>query len=133
MDSLFSATQLVAHVIGDYILQSGWMATQKHKSHWPATVHSFVYGTPFALFFEPSALAMAVIVGTHFAIDRWQLARYVAYAKEFLAPPGTWLTWKECCDTGVSEKTPAYVSRWLLIITDNTMHVVINALALRYL
>lgn len=125
--------QLIAHLIGDYMLQSGWMANNKTKRHFPALVHALVYFLPFYLLFDPSPLAAIVMVGTHFVIDRWRLARYVAYCKEFLSPPKHWPHWDDHKETGFHKDTPAFLAVWLMIIIDNSMHLAINALALAYL
>ncbi len=83
------------------------------------------------MFLRPSLVALAVIVGTHFVIDRWRLARFVCWGKNKLlggTPP-----WATCSDTGYPPERPAWLSVWLLIIADNLMHVVLNGVALRYL
>lgn len=152
---MITADQLVCHAIGDYILQSHWMATEKTKRSTAALVHVITYGLPF-LFFRPSITAMAVIVGTHFVIDRWRLARCVVWAKNLVGPwhrtydppfavagtllPAKWRgfvsdnpRFQDCRATGYPPDTPAWLAVWLLIIVDNIMHVVINGLALRYL
>lgn len=129
---MITADQVFAHVAGDYILQSHWMATEKTKKSIAALVHVIFYGIPF-LVFRPSFAAMAVIVGTHFVIDRWRLARFVVFAKNRLAPVAEWATWSFSSGTGYPQDVPAWLSVWLLIIVDNAMHIGINALALRYL
>ena len=125
--------QLIAHLIGDYLLQSGWMANNKTKRSFPAAVHACVYFLPFLVIFRPSLAATAVMIGTHFVIDRWRLARYVGFAKEFIAPPASWTAWSDCSETGFHKATPQFLAVWLMIIVDNSMHLVINALALAYL
>jgi hypothetical protein len=82
---MITVTQLLCHFIGDYFLQSSWMANEKTKSHFPALVHVLTYGLAF-LFLRPSWAALFVIVSTHFVIDRWRLARYVCWAKNWIAP-----------------------------------------------
>lgn len=128
-------TPLFAHLIGDYMLQSGWMANNKTKSFVPATVHACVYFIPFLLLLHPSLAASAIMIGTHALIDRYRLARYVAYLKEYLSPPSTWymLAWADHAATGYHKGTPAFLSTWLMIIIDNVMHIIINALCLAYL
>ena len=81
---IIAATGL-AHLVGDYLLQSHWMATEKTKRWWPAAAHALTYGLPFLLITQ-SPLALAVIVGTHAVIDRYRLARHVVWAKNQLAP-----------------------------------------------
>lgn len=127
---MFTADQLVAHAIGDYILQSHWMATYKTKQHVAAAIHALTYGIPFvALTYvsetNVSLLALAVIVGTHFLIDRYRLARFVNWAKNGARGPFT--------ATGYADDVPAWLAVWLLIITDNILHVCVNAAALRWL
>lgn len=131
---MITADQLVAHAVGDYILQSDWMANEKTKKSVAALAHALCYSLPF-LIFRPSIVAFMVIAGTHFVIDRWRLARFVVYTKNFIAPSGKWagMPWVECGVTGYHNSRPPWMSVWLLIIADNTLHVLCNALALRYL
>ena len=159
--------QIVAHLLGDYFLQSDWMASEKTKKTSAAFAHVVTYTIPF-LFLTQSPLALAAIAGTHFVIDRWRLARYICWAKNWLAPrwiriefssapahpdyehlrasavadpekPGASVTfvrndpWAACKITGYASSKPPFLSVWLLIIVDNTMHIICNALALRYL
>lgn len=122
--------QLLLHLIGDYIFQTGWMAENKVKRFLPATVHAIVYSLLFLLL-RPSLLAFATILVTHFFIDRYRLARYVVFAKNWLTD---WeLKWADCKDTGYYKALPTWLATWLLIICDNTMHLTINYLALKYL
>jgi hypothetical protein len=152
---MITADQLLAHAIGDYVLQSDWMANEKTKRSVAALVHVLTYAIPF-LFLRPSWLALLVIISTHFVIDRWRLARYVVWAKNFIAPRRrlvgqldtgpkgndrirSWvgyarnLPWRESDLTGYPCDTPAWLAVWLMIIADNIMHVFINGLALKYL
>jgi hypothetical protein len=127
---MFTADQLVCHAIGDYVLQSDWMATEKTKRSVAAAAHASWYALPF-LFLRPSLAAVAVIIGTHFVIDRWRLARFVCWAKNALWPGNP--PWRECVATGYPPTRPPWMSVWLLIIADNVMHVLINGAALRWL
>lgn len=128
---MIAADQLVAHAIGDYVLQSDWMANEKTKRSVAALAHVVAYTLPF-LWLTRSLPALSVILVTHFVIDRWRLARYVCWAKNWLSPVGT-RPWSECVATGYPADRPAWLAVWLLIIADNVMHVVINGLAIRYL
>lgn len=40
---------LLAHLVGDYLIQSDWMANEKTKRWWPAWAHALTYGLPFLL------------------------------------------------------------------------------------
>lgn len=158
---MITAAQLLAHLWGDYILQSDWMANNKTKSSFAASVHANVYSLPFLLF-APSWKAMLVISMSHFLIDRYRLARYVVWAKNFLAPkrhficnmtvdggneppypktdprhwynkPHRYWRFRHVHTTGYPLDAPIWLSTWLLIIADNILHITINGLALRYL
>jgi hypothetical protein len=97
---------LLCHLVGDYVLQSDWMALEKTKKTIPAIVHAFVYTLPFCVLTQ-SPGAIAFILFTHFLIDRWRLARYVGYAKNFLSP---WWQEKEV----ITEAVPVEAS---LVVT----------------
>ncbi len=127
---MITADQLVAHAIGDYVLQSDWMANEKTKRSVAALAHVLTYTLPF-LILTRSPAALAIILGSHFVIDRWRLARYVCWAKNWLSPVGT-RPWPECAVTGYPPDRPAWLAVWLLIIADNVMHVVINGLAIQH-
>lgn len=135
---MITADQLLAHAVGDYILQSDWMANEKTKRSIAALVHVLTYGLPFLLL-RPSVGAYAVIVVTHFVIDRWRLARHIVMLKNVFGHPATY-TERMPLDlpmygtsTGYAEDTPPFLAVWLFIIADNILHVTINGLALRYL
>lgn len=132
MSGLFSAGQLVAHLVGDYLLQSHWMAAEKTNKKAAALCHALVYSLPFLLL-GASWLAMLVIAVTHFAVDHWRLARYVVWLKNFIAPRSAWRPWSECKSTGYPSESPPWLAVWLLIIADNVIHLIINALAIRHL
>src|SRR3954466_8408481 len=85
---LFTADQLVAHAVGDYVLQSDWMAQRKTKKFLIALVHAVAYCLPFLLITQ-SWKALVIIVSTHAVIDRFRLAKYVVWAKNVMAPRAT--------------------------------------------
>lgn len=137
---------LLAHLVGDYLIQSDWMAVQKTKRMWPAIVHGATYTAPFLLL-TLDWRALLVIGGTHVVIDRWRLARYLVWTKNWLAPmrirrggTGAWLyvesynpPWEECRGTGYDQRRPIWLTTWLLFIADNTAHVLINVAAIHWL
>ena len=162
--------QILCHLVGDYWAQSDWMAGNKTKSHWPAFCHAFTYTLIF-LFITTSWKALLFIGGTHFLIDRFRLARYLCWAKNWIAPwpkiimreplnsdrcncnqhpdlkgsaccicGSTWIefkpptkSWEECKATGYDPERPIWLTTWLLIITDNSMHLLCNYFALNWL
>jgi len=136
---MFTADQLVAHAVGDYILQSHWMATEKTKQSLAAAIHAVTYTLPFALITQSPA-ALALICGSHFLIDRYRLARFVVWAKNgpWKATPvlydgaldGYDWSLKPVTATGYAEDVPPWMAVWLLIAADNILHVICNALAI---
>jgi hypothetical protein len=130
--------QLILHLIGDYVTQSHWMATRKTASTWAAFCHATVYSIPFAFIGSPRSLF--VIWFTHLLIDRFRLARYVVFLKNLAL--GDWFSttptfvkgyWEDRSATGFHKDVPPWLAVWLLIAVDNTMHLTINYVALRYL
>lgn len=152
---MITGTQLVLHALGDYVLQSDWMATEKVKRWLPTLAHVFCYALPF-LFLTQHWQALFIIAGTHAVIDHYRLARFICYAKNFLAPRETWIKerqvtatgavifvpkrtgawwpdWKDTKGTGYAPDRPIWLTGWLYIIVDNLMHVIINGVTLYYL
>lgn len=126
------AEVLLAHLVGDYLLQSHWMATEKTKRWWPAVVHGVTYTIPF-VFITQSVWALLVIAGTHVVIDRYRLARHLVWFKNQLAPKKSRPSWVDAQATGYPSDTPPWLAVWLMIIADNVVHVLINLLAVAYL
>jgi hypothetical protein len=150
--------QLILHLFGDYVTQSDWMDQNKTKESYPALIHSLIYGVPFAMlaFYAPHPdLAMCIIIGSHFFIDRFRLARYVVWLKNWWGPKKAWYRepngvtdidngivtqfctqptppFADCAATGYPPNRPVWLSVWLLIAADNTMHLAINYIALRW-
>lgn len=141
---------LLAHLVGDYILQSHWMATEKVRRWWPAVVHGALYTLPFLLI-TTEWRALAVIGGTHVLVDRFRLARYLVWVKNWIAPlrverrplrgPNESRfvldaynpSWSECApNAGMPPNVPPYLSVWLMIAADNTVHILLNVAAVRW-
>ena len=123
------ALTLLAHLVGDYLIQSHWMATEKTKHWWPAIAHAVTYGLPFLLITQ-SIPALVVIVGTHAVIDRYRLARHVVWFKNQLAPAAFRPSHTA---TGYPDDTPPWLAFWLLILADNILHMLINVGAVLWL
>lgn len=122
--------QLLIHLWGDYITQTDWMANNKTKHNLAAFAHTTVYTLPFMLLTQ-SLTALLVIGITHFYIDRYRLARYVLFAKNWITDRT--LKWADCNVTGYHKDTPAWLAIWLMIIADNVLHLTINYAAIRWL
>lgn len=139
---MFTANQLVAHAVGDYIMQSDWMAGNKTWKNSAAAIHAATYTIPF-LFITQSLTALLIIFGSHYIVDRYSLARYLVYVKN-----GPWyrgLHWdekgkyqgyhwalKELTVTGYPPHRPIWLAFWLTVIADNIIHVFCNALAIYF-
>jgi len=121
--------QILIHLWGDYITQTDWMAQEKTKRNFAAWCHATVYTIPFMLITQ-SILALSIIYVTHYFIDRYRLARYVVFAKNWVTNRS--LKWTDCNATGYHKDTPTWLAFWLLIIADNTMHLTINYFALTF-
>lgn len=138
--------QVVAHLIGDYILQSDWMANEKTKKNLAALAHGFFYALPFLFLTGGNDASFLAIWFAHYIVDHLRLARYVVYAKNFLSPARTlqtdstpakyatwWHPWAECSTTGYHKDRPVWLTTWLYIIADNIIHILCNASAMRWL
>src|SRR6056297_2503282 len=118
--------QLLAHLVGDYLLQSHKMATSKTSQSFWALYHALTYTLPF-LFLTVEPLRLFIICFSHFLIDRFRLAVYIVKIKNYLLGEFKWIN----TATGYPEDTPPFLSVWLLIIADNTLHLLINYLILK--
>lgn len=149
--TLFTADQLVAHAVGDYIIQSDWMANNKRKSSVAAAVHAITYTLPFLLItlrWEP----LLAICLSHFLVDRFGLARFLVWLKNGPLgynrvvygeasididgiPREQIFGWslKPITPTGYGTDKPPFLAVWLFIIADNIVHVICNAAAIHYL
>ncbi|GIH95292.1 DUF3307 domain-containing protein [Planobispora siamensis] len=127
------AESIIAHLVGDYVLQSHWMATEKVRRWWPAIIHGVTYTLPFLLITR-SVGALLVIGGTHIVLDHYRAAKYVIWAKNLMAPRAFRTPWAEAsANQGFSRQAPAGLATALLFVVDNTMHLVINLAALVWL
>jgi hypothetical protein len=136
--------QLLLHLFGDYFLQSDWMALDKDKDDWRCFVHVILYTFPFLLITQ-STPVLFIILSTHFFIDRYGLVKYLIYLKNHINPSFSYYPWKYCNETGYLDKVgrtgnnidpcirPKFITVWLYIISDNTLHLACNFFALHKL
>ena len=116
--------QLLAHVAGDYLLQNKWMALEKVHRWFPAFVHGAVYSLPF-LFITTEPAAIAIIAGTHVVIDRYRVAKWAMWVKELISPKKYRPSWKQMKKSAYREDF------WLMVVTDNSIHMIINFFAIQ--
>ena len=117
--------QLLLHLFGDYILQSDWMALHKKNKGLTGVlaclIHCILYGLPFLLI--TNYIAVFGIILTHFIIDRTNIvAKFLAIRNNV----------DNIDNFGFEKNRPFALSIWLLIITDNTFHLIINYLLIKY-
>jgi hypothetical protein len=69
---------------------------------------------------------LAVIGGSHAVIDRYRLARWVCWLKNQAAPAD----YRPLLvgDTGYPQNAPDWLTVWLMIAADNTLHLLMNTL-----
>ena len=102
---------IYAHLIGDYILQSDWMATGKKKYWWIAMVHVLFYMIPF-FFIGASWLQLSLIAIQHLIQDKTNFIVWLMKIK------------------GSGKFTEAPMAPWSIIITDNIIHILFIAFIL---
>lgn len=140
---------LLCHLLGDYVLgQSDWMALNKSKQTIPCLIHVLLY-TSFFLILTTSWKALLFIGITHFIIDRWPIiVKRIIHLKNHLNPKFHFPGFPWCDTTGYFDESPVntikegytgyerrpfYITIWLYIITDNTLHLICNFIALNFI
>lgn len=86
MDMLVTAYKLLAaHMLGDYVLQTDFLARTKGESWWHLLAHCVTYTVPFAIAFGID-WRVAWLLATHIVIDalkaRWNK---ISYAQDQVA------------------------------------------------
>ena len=111
------AQVILAHLVGDYLLQSHWMAVEKVNKWLPAILHGLTYTIPF-LFITHDPLALAIIAGTHIIIDHFRLAKYAIWLKNQMVPKKYRYSLAEGQENaGFTKDVPPWLSNWLMIIS----------------
>lgn len=104
-----------------------------------------------ALSGAPHWVALAWIGGTHLLIDRFALAQHIVHWYGHGEPGRLWWRWVGGSEFGPGQyhqvnlrgleeesvayrahRAPEHVSFWLRVLVDNTLHLTINYLALRW-
>lgn len=113
---------LLAHFVGDYILQNSYMAYEKTKNSLIALIHALIHGLLFYFIIGINEYLLVIIL-THFLIDRFRLAIYWVKL----------VNWNfRSLNHGFTDNTPQYLSTWLLFIIDNIFHILINTISIVY-
>lgn len=95
---------IFAHLIGDYLLQTDWMALNKKQHTLPAVTHTAVYCLPF-LFCSFVWWQIALIGIQHFIQDRTAFIVWLMRVK------------------GSEQFAKGPCSPWSIIVTDNIVHI----------
>lgn len=95
---------IYAHLIGDYLIQTDWMAIGKKKSSWICAVHVLTYLIPF-LFCGLEWWQLALIGVGHFAQDR---TGFVVWLMKV---------------SGSAAFATGPCAPWSIIVTDNVLHI----------
>lgn len=119
--------RLLAHLVGDYLLQSHYEAAQKTNSWVPAATHATKYAAAF-LPLTRNPKALAVIGGTHMVLDHYRLAKHVNWLRNQAAPKR--YRAEDLSNGGSPSEVPTGLAMALMFITDNTIHMLINEWAL---
>lgn len=99
----------LAHLVGDYLIQTDWMAARKRTQSVPCLIHAATYCLPF-LFCGLCWRQIFAIGVEHFFQDRFGWARvFMKYTdhEKFATGP---------------------LAPWSIIVTDNTLHLLFIAL-----
>lgn len=94
--------QLLAHLVGDYLLQFGWLARQKARNLLVAWLHGYIYALPFLFLCHATMsqyIAIAVLHGTQ-----------------------DFLLWNSVGDG----KHMSGLEGGVTIVRDNTLHLLLN-------
>ncbi len=98
---------LVAHLVGDYLLQNDWMALNKKLMTFPCVVHCSAYTAAVASCTWWPWWALLAVFVTHFIQDRTQIIRWwmnLIGQEKFAGPP---------------------LGPWSIIVVDNVWHIVV--------
>jgi len=109
--------QLLLHLIGDYLLQTDWMAKYKKQKGVDGLLACLTHCTLYSLmfFYVGNYQQVVFIFITHFLIDRYYFIKW--YMNTF--------------DMKEFSKEP--FSPWSIVIIDNTFHLLCNFVILEYL
>jgi hypothetical protein len=96
---------LMAHLIGDYLLQNDWMAVNKKLRNLPCFVHVALYTLTVLAATRWPWWAIVIVFATHFAQDRTEFVLWFMRVKGqagFAKPP---------------------LAPWSIIVVDNVLHL----------
>jgi len=95
---------IYAHFIGDYLIQTDFMALNKKKSAWICLLHVVTYMLPF-VFCGMMWWQLLLIAAQHYVIDHTDVVLWLMHAK----------------GSGKFATGPCFP--WSQIVTDNILHI----------
>lgn len=108
---------ILAHLVGDYVLQNDWQAQNKTRYHVPCIVHVLLYTLAFVVIVEASGgwptWAYGAIAATHYPVDRYGLA-------------GRWMR-----NVSGQKGFADGMGPWSIIVVDNTFHLICAFIVMR--
>jgi len=99
---------IIAHLVGDYLIQNDWMALNKKTSSLHCAIHATTYLIPF-LFLDLALWQLLAIGIQHFIQDR---TNFVSWFMELKG----------------SKSFRDNLSPWSIIVTDNALHLLFIAI-----
>lgn len=104
----------LSHLVGDFVIQTDWMARGKKNNALICLTHVTTYMLPFLpmLLFGLPAWKLAAIALQHFLQDYWEFP--------------VWFM----LNTGKAEFAKPPLAPWSIILTDNIFHLVFISLVL---
>lgn len=111
--------QLLLHLFGDFILQNDYVGTRKKEKSLTGRLYCIYHCITYALpFFLVTDWRGVILIGLgHFIIDRWMVVAHFIKLKNFQP---------NIDNLGYTKETPKFMSTWLYIIQDNTIHLIWN-------
>jgi hypothetical protein len=130
--------QLLLHLFGDFIVQNDYVALNKKNNTLKGWIYCFFHCITYALPFLLITNWKAVIgIGlTHFIIDKTNIVAYFLAIRNNVVKEGEnlcdgWHT-LDVSNFGFLPERPFAITIWLLIFTDNTLHLICNYLFILY-
>ncbi len=113
--------QLLLHLFGDFILQNDYVGTRKKEKSLTGLLYCIYHCVTYSLpFFLVTDWRGVILIGLgHFIIDRWMVVAHFIKLKNFQP---------NIENLGYTKETPKFMSTWLYIIQDNTIHLIWNFL-----
>jgi len=125
---MFTADQIVAHLVGDYLAQHSKIQDAISRRPFRARLLSaHLYVIPI-LFITNNIFAIALIVGLRASIDGYTIARWAVWLRRAMSSP---FNPPKMTITGFDENTtPIIAALWFLIIINNVINIIFNGIVL---